>query len=288
MSTEDKPAGVDLARVALAAARKAAKERGAHTSATQNAKRRPASRRNGRDPMGLGGALAHLVAEQGWESPAAGGSVMDRWPTITTPEIAEHLRAVAYDHRAGRLDLVPSSNAWATQARLITAQLIQKANAAAGTEAVRHIRVLPVGARTPQAPTTPVEPAAPAPCGEVRTRESASAGYHRARAAIVLPPDEPSPPPPRTRPDGCDGYQHVMALVKSPPAARRTTDRAPVRTREDGCAGYRQTLAEVGAPPQARTPDQAALHTREAASAGYHLTPRALLDGKVRNQTRPT
>ncbi|MCX4826683.1 DUF721 domain-containing protein [Streptomyces sp. NBC_01142] len=285
MSTEE-PTGVDLARVALAAAKKAAKERGVTTSAKRTTKRRPSARRNGRDPMGLGGALAQLVTERGWETPAAGGSVMDQWQTIATPEIADQLRAVAFDKSTGRLDLLPATNAWATQARLISAQLIRQANAAVGTEAVRQIRVLPVGSRT-AAPAEPAAaPPAPAPRGEIRTRETASAGYHHARASIAIEPAVPSQRPVRTREDGCDGYQQARALVKSPPTPP-TTGQAPVRTRDDGCDGYREAIAQVGAPVPTRGQSEAQVRTRETASPGYQLTRRALLDGKSRGRARP-
>ncbi|WP_141658548.1 DciA family protein [Streptomyces mutabilis] len=281
MNSEE-PSGVDLARVALAAAKKAAKQRGTSTSAQRTPKNRPSARRGGRDPMGLGGALAQLVIERGWETPAAGGSVMDQWPTIATPEVADHLRAVAFDEHTGRLDLLPATNAWATQARLTSAQLIRQANAAVGTEAIRQIRVLPVGARarTPVESTAPSpEAAAPAPRGEIRTRENASPGYHRARAALATTPADTTRGPVRTRDDGCDGYKQARALVKSPPA--QPAEPAPARTWDDGCDGYKQALAQVGVPAPQRS-NEAPVITRENASAGYKHTRRALLDARSR------
>lgn len=266
MST-DESTGVDLARVALAAAKKAAKERGAHTSAKRTVKRRPAARGNGRDPMGLGGALAQLVTERGWETPAVGGSVMDQWSAITSPEIADNLRPVAFDQRTGRLDLVPATNAWATQARLTSAQLIRQANTAVGTEAVRQIRVLAAGSRTPATAETTAESSPPAQRGEIRTRETASAGYRQALAAIAPTPAKPSRGPVGTREDGCDGYQQAQALMKDSPAPP-TADRPPIRTREDGCDGYRQALENVGAPVPARQQPEAQARPRESASTG--------------------
>ncbi|MFE1476574.1 DciA family protein [Streptomyces cyaneofuscatus] len=288
MST-DEPTGVDLARVALAAAKKAAKERGAITSPKRTPKRRPSARRDGRDPLGLGGALAQLVAERGWETPAAGGSVMDQWQTIATPEVADQLRAVAFDKNTGRLDLAPATNAWATQARLISAQLIRQANAAVGTEAVRQIRVLPVGARAART-SAPAEstrvPVESTPRGEIRTRENASAGYQRARASMATTPAAPPEGPVRTREDGCDGYQQVRALLKST-SAPTTAVQTPVRTRDDGCDGYRQALAQVGVPVPVRRTAEAPVRSRETASTGFQLTRRALLEGKGRGRARP-
>lgn len=282
MSSQE-PSGVDLARVALAAAKKAAKQRGATTSAKRTPKNRPSARRGGRDPMGLGGALAQLVTERGWETPKAGGSVMDQWPAIVTPEVADHLRAVAFDQHTGRLDLLPATNAWATQARLTSAQLIRQANAAVGTEAVRQIRVLPVDARAtlPTGPAPAPAPDVPEPPGEIRTREKASPGYHRTRALIATEPAGPPQGPVRTREDGCDGYQQTRSLVKSQPAPPAGAP-APARTRDDKCDGYREALTQIGAPTTNVAEKDEPVRTRETASTGYQLTRRALLEGRSR------
>ncbi len=70
MSQTLQPSGVDLARVALRAAREAAKKTGTRTA---KSKPRPARtvRRDSRTPMGLGEAFTELIAERGWEIPAA-------------------------------------------------------------------------------------------------------------------------------------------------------------------------------------------------------------------------
>ncbi|MFJ4703030.1 DciA family protein [Streptomyces sp. NPDC088768] len=284
MSREE-PSGADLARVALAAAKEAAKQRGTTTSAKRTPTYRPLARRGGRDPMGLGGALAQLVTERGWETPKAGGSVMDQWPTIATPEVADHLRAVAFDQHTGRLDLLPDTNVWATQARLTSAQIIRQANAFVGIEAVRQIRVLPVGSRT-AVPTGPAPALSPEPSGELRTRENASPGYHRTRALIATEPAALPQGPARTREDGCDGYQQTRALVKSPPAPPADPP-TPTRTRDDGCVGYREALTQIGAPTSTPVENEEPVRTRETASTGYQLTRRALLEGRSRRPTNP-
>lgn len=276
------PTGADLARVALAAAKKTAKDRGTHTPARRTSKR-PASRGNGREPLGLGGALTQLVTERGWETSAAGGTVIDRWRTIVSPDIADHLQAVGYEPRSGRLDIVPETNAWATQARLISARLVRQANAAVGTQTVRTIRVLPPGSRATAAlaQKTAAANTVFAARGEVHTRENASPGFHRARAAIgAEPPDQP-PTRIRTRQDGCDGYHQVRALMKSP-AAPHAADPVPVRTRNDGSKGYHEALERIGAALPGSSQDEGPVRTRETASAGYQLTRRALLEGRTR------
>ncbi|MEU6300007.1 hypothetical protein [Streptomyces erythrochromogenes] len=73
MSQTLQPSGVDLARVALRAAREAAKKTGTRTAKSKPRPARPV-RRDSRTPMGLGEAFTALIAERGWEIPAAGAS----------------------------------------------------------------------------------------------------------------------------------------------------------------------------------------------------------------------
>ncbi|MCX4547182.1 hypothetical protein [Streptomyces sp. NBC_01565] len=75
--------------------------------------------------------------------------------------------------------------AYATQLRLLNARIIAAANDVAGTQAVRTIRVLPVGQTTvPQPrPAASTSPAGAAPRVPVRTRDMAPEGFHRALAA---------------------------------------------------------------------------------------------------------
>lgn len=155
------PTGVDLARVALLAAKEAARKRGADGGpAARKPKRRPQSLQrggDGRDPVGLGAALSRLMTERGWEAPVAGGNVLEHWDEIASPDFAgpdfvRHVRAVAFDADSGRLDLLPDSTAWATQARLITVKLMARANDHAQLRShgplVRRIEVLRPGARS--------------------------------------------------------------------------------------------------------------------------------------------
>ncbi|WP_253917149.1 DciA family protein [Streptomyces sp. MNP-20] len=127
------------------------------------------------------------MADRAWELPAAGGNVLDRWPDIAAtvaPHLPDHVQAVAFHPETGQLDLRPASPAYATQLRLISARIVAAVNEAVGTDAVSVVQVLPVDAAA--APWT--EPAAPAPPPDapqtpVKTRETASPGFHRALAA---------------------------------------------------------------------------------------------------------
>ncbi|MFD3622040.1 DciA family protein [Streptomyces sp. NPDC058676] len=123
--------------------------------------------------------LQGLMADRAWELPAAGGTMLDRWPDIAaavSPRLPDHVQAVALHPETGQLDLRPDSPAYATQLRLIAARIVATANSTAGTDAVRSIRVLAVGA----APTPRTIEAAPAVAAAheapVKTRELASEG----------------------------------------------------------------------------------------------------------------
>ncbi|MFE7788704.1 hypothetical protein [Streptomyces sp. NPDC057460] len=73
--------------------------------------------------------------------------------------------------------------AYATQFRLISACIPAAANDGAGTQVVRSIRVLAVGARGPAPRETATAPSAAAPEMPVKTREMASSGFQQALAA---------------------------------------------------------------------------------------------------------
>ena len=77
---------MDLARVALRAAKEQARARGAAAQQKKQARRGGACARvrgrDGRDPLPLGAAINRLITERGWETPAAVGGVMGRWPQI--------------------------------------------------------------------------------------------------------------------------------------------------------------------------------------------------------------
>ncbi|CAM5493035.1 MULTISPECIES: DUF721 domain-containing protein [Streptomyces] len=181
--TEPQTSGVDLARVALQAARAAAKQRPVEKKAAR--RRNTVRRGDGRDPIGLGTAITGLLADRGWEAPSAGGNILDQWPQLA-PDLATTVQPVHYNPEHGRLDLRPASHAYAAQLRLSGPQLAKRINDKLGRTAVRAIRVLAPG------PVTPVErPAAESAQTErraepvsVKTRDDASPGYHQVRAAI--------------------------------------------------------------------------------------------------------
>ncbi|MEV4443505.1 hypothetical protein AB0K09_31845 [Streptomyces sp. NPDC049577] len=65
--------GVDLARVALRAAREAARKNGGGRKTKQRPRPARMARRDGREPTGLAATIDALVTERAWELPAFKG-----------------------------------------------------------------------------------------------------------------------------------------------------------------------------------------------------------------------
>lgn len=213
------PTGADLARIALTAARAAAKTRPAGPG--PKPRRRTTMRRtDGRDPLPLGKAIDLLVTEHGWETPAAGGTIIDQWPQIA-PELAGKVTAEAFDAETGCLSLRPSTAAYGAQLRLFARQMVTRIAEKTGTTVVRSLRVLPPGS-----PTTAPGAAAAADGNELP----------------VAPPGMPGGPPLRTRADASAGMLAAQAIV----AEHRNTDHTdPTKESRDRYFGdIRGTLRE--------------------------------------------
>jgi predicted nucleic acid-binding Zn ribbon protein len=107
----------------------------------------PASRRRPRrdEPQPLNSAVAGLLDQQGWRLAAATGSVFARWAQIVGPELAAHTTPEGL--AGGELTVTADSTAWATQVRLLAAQLVRRLNAELGDGTVTRVKV-----RGPAAP----------------------------------------------------------------------------------------------------------------------------------------
>jgi predicted nucleic acid-binding Zn ribbon protein len=141
---EPQLSGVDLARVALRNAKEQARLRGDSVRQRKEARRtglRSGARADGRDPQPLGAAINRLLAERGWEAPAAVGGVMGRWPQIVGRDLAAHCEPESYSEEERVLTVRCSSTAWATQIRLLAPQLVGKLNQELGHGTVKLIRV---------------------------------------------------------------------------------------------------------------------------------------------------
>lgn len=138
-----------LAAAALARAKALAAARGAGQPSAPAVQRSrdgaaagpAAGRRRERreDPAPLGTAIDALVSETGWEVPVATGSVFARWAQIVGPDLAAH---TVPEHLAdGELVVAADSTAWATQLRLLAADLVRRLNAELGDGSVRRVKV---------------------------------------------------------------------------------------------------------------------------------------------------
>ncbi|WP_327238610.1 DciA family protein [Streptomyces sp. NBC_01317] len=145
-STPPESSGVDLARVALRAAKEQARARGDAAQQKKQARRggglRSGARADGRDPLPLGAAISRLITERGWEAPAAVGGVMGRWPQIVGDDVAKHCVPQKYEEDERVLTVQCDSTAWATQLRLLAPRLVARLNEDLGHGTVRVIKVL--------------------------------------------------------------------------------------------------------------------------------------------------
>jgi predicted nucleic acid-binding Zn ribbon protein len=97
------------------------------------------------DPAPLRTAIGGLVAETGWELAVATGSVFGRWAQIVGPDLAAHTSPAGLTD--GELTVTADSTAWATQLRLLAAELVRRLNAELGDGSVRRVKVLGPGAQ---------------------------------------------------------------------------------------------------------------------------------------------
>lgn len=147
------PDEIDAAQAALNRMREAAAARGEvrraapHAGSSQKQRNSGRSTRGfsqfhstGRDPLGLGKVVGRLVAERGWTSPVAVGSVMAEWPTLVGPEIAAHCTPESFTDTT--LHVRCDSTAWATQLRLLSISLLDKFRTELGDGVVTSIKVL--------------------------------------------------------------------------------------------------------------------------------------------------
>lgn len=144
-------AGMDLVRRTLEEVREAARIRGKDTGRGRvpPTPRRVAgrgSRRSwsgpgpdSRDPQPLRVAARDLAKKRGWSSRVAEGTVLGQWPSIVGQQIADHATPTAL--REGVLNITADSTAWATQLRIMQAQLLAKITAAAGEGVVTSLKI---------------------------------------------------------------------------------------------------------------------------------------------------
>lgn len=114
-------------------------QRGEPGSGVQAEGPRAARRVRRDDPQTLNAAIEGLLDDEGWNLAAATGSVFGRWGQIVGPDLASHTSPVAL--REGELTVAADSTAWATQLRLLAAQLVHRLNAELGAGTVLRVQV---------------------------------------------------------------------------------------------------------------------------------------------------
>ena len=100
--------------------------------------RRPA-RTHREDPQPLSTAFDGLLADQGWQTEAAVGSVFGRWDQLVGPDVAAHTRPEQFND--GELVVIADSAAWATQMRLLTSAVLRRLNTELGHGTVTRVVV---------------------------------------------------------------------------------------------------------------------------------------------------
>jgi predicted nucleic acid-binding Zn ribbon protein len=143
--------GMDLVRRALEEARAAARGQGKQVG---QGRRSPSARRapqpgtrrrwsgpgpDGRDPQTFGRAARDLANSRGWSPRVAEGTVFACWSDVVGDQIAEHAQPTAL--RDGVLSISAESTAWATQLRMVQAQVLAKIAAAVGDSVVTSLRI---------------------------------------------------------------------------------------------------------------------------------------------------
>ncbi|OBK23819.1 hypothetical protein A5634_05160 [Mycobacterium asiaticum] len=150
--------GLDLVRRTLEEARQAARARGQDAGRGRVGGVTPRRRVAGggrrswsgpgpdvRDPQPLGRLTRDLAKRQGWTTQVAEGMVFGQWNAVVGHQIADHAMPTALND--GVLSVTAESTAWATQLRLMQAQLLAKIAAAVGNGVVKSLKI--TGPATP-------------------------------------------------------------------------------------------------------------------------------------------
>ncbi|MGE2817519.1 DUF721 family protein [Mycobacterium heidelbergense] len=142
--------GIDLVRRTLEEARAAARAQGKDAGRGRGAPpppRRVAGQRRSwsgpgpdtRDPQPLGRLARDLAKKRGWSTHVAEGTVLGHWSSVVGHQIADHATPTTLND--GVLSVAAESTAWATQLRMIQAQILAKIAAAVGNGVVTSLKI---------------------------------------------------------------------------------------------------------------------------------------------------
>ena len=93
-----------------------------------------------RDPQLFGAVTRDVARNRGWSGRVAEGSVFGRWSGVVGEQIAAHAAPTSLND--GVLTVSAESTAWATQLRMVQAQLLAKIAAAVGDGVVNSLRIV--------------------------------------------------------------------------------------------------------------------------------------------------
>ena len=146
------PGGADHDATGLELARLIARQIGASLSAASRPRSGGPPRRrrvrdvptsgahpDDRDPQALGSSVRRLVDDHGWDVDLRVHGVVGRWDQIVGPGVAEHCRPESF--AGGRLVVRTDSTAWATQLRLLAADVVRRLNEELGDGTVTFVDV---------------------------------------------------------------------------------------------------------------------------------------------------
>jgi predicted nucleic acid-binding Zn ribbon protein len=144
---------MDLVRRTLEEARRAARAQGKDvgqgrkgSGAPRVAGRQRGGRRNwsgpgpdARDPQLFGHVSRDLANTRGWSGKVAEGTVFGSWRAVVGDQIAEHASPTGLHD--GVLSVSAETTAWATQLRMMQAQLLAKIASAVGNGVVVSLKI---------------------------------------------------------------------------------------------------------------------------------------------------
>ena len=141
--------GYDIARKALEEARARARAEGKQVGRGRTGPVGAGTRRRRRgwtgagadpwDPQPLGRLVGQVAQRRGWEDKVSTGRLFAQWGQIVGEEIAANATPERLED--GVLYVRASSTAWATQLRLVAADVLRKIAAAMGPNQVRRLKV---------------------------------------------------------------------------------------------------------------------------------------------------
>ena len=92
-----------------------------------------------RDPQNIQAVLRRVLGDLGWNEGVSAGRVLEEWDEIVGAQVAQHVRPVSLD--AGVLVVSASSSAWASQMRMLSAQMITTIEEHVGAHVISELRV---------------------------------------------------------------------------------------------------------------------------------------------------